>query len=261
MVVHITYKNDAFFKYTVGTNDKDSKKIRRFIIQFLLEKRLHFIDCTNPEIVPEMIRDKSIILDTFIERKDMIIDIEMQNTPLNRFQYQRFQYYHSRLITKQLERGDDYNKIKDVYQIIFVDDTDQNQLVSTYVLKENTPISHHLIHMIIVNIPYIESIINHKKKLNAFEAMICLFHRQSLEGIKYEDKGGIIKMIKEKYHYFVREPELAESAKYREYQRINYEAMKESEIEEAKKQQKEISLKEGIDKGIIYVARNIMLAQ
>lgn len=48
----------------------------------------------------------------------------------------------------------------------------------------------HLIHMLIINIPYIEDIIKEKEELNTFEAMICLFERQTLKGVKYKDKGA-----------------------------------------------------------------------
>ena len=88
---NISYRNDVFFKYAFGTNDHDSLKLRRFLLSYLLNKRILYVDCSNPEIIPSVLKGKTIILDTYIERHDMIIDIEMQNTPLNSFQYKRFQ--------------------------------------------------------------------------------------------------------------------------------------------------------------------------
>lgn len=111
----ISFKNDLFTKYAWGQNDYISFLLRQFIIGYLLKYELKEESIINPEIIPNKVKDKKVILDIVIDLIDRIIDIEMQNSHMNRYQYQRFQFYHSRLLVKQLREGEDYDTLKDVY--------------------------------------------------------------------------------------------------------------------------------------------------
>ena len=57
------------------------------------------------------------------------VNIEMQSSAFSKNQYQRFQIYGASLLSRQEKTGDDYKeKIRHVYQIIFIDGIDKNNL-------------------------------------------------------------------------------------------------------------------------------------
>lgn len=249
----ISFKNDLFFKYAFGQNDKESMILREYICHYLFKKQFHNIITSNPEIIPEVVKDKKVILDVLCELNDVIVDMEMQDSYLNQYQYHRFQFYHSRLITKQIQSGDEYTQIKNIFQIIFINDLNASpqDLITRYTLNQKgNNLNFHLVHMIFVNIPCIDYIVKTKKVLNAFEAMIYLFHKSTLQGIQYKDKKGVIKIMEQKYEQFTRNNQLVDSAWQREIQTINLDLMMQSSIEEATKRAMNEGKKEGHRRGV-----------
>ena len=86
---------------------------------------------SNPDLNPQHVEDKDMILDIRVTNEDgEICDVEMQNSSLDQEQYQRFQIYGARLLVEQQKRGDDYvTNIHHVFQLIFIDDLDKDNLV------------------------------------------------------------------------------------------------------------------------------------
>ncbi|MGX8832701.1 hypothetical protein ACWG0P_00715 [Amedibacillus sp. YH-ame6] len=62
-VTKVSYKNDVLFKFALSSQDKDSKMIRHFMIKEIT--RIDPVDniVVNPEMNPEALAGKKIILD------------------------------------------------------------------------------------------------------------------------------------------------------------------------------------------------------
>ena len=95
------------------------------------------------------------------------VNIEMQSSAFSKNQYQRFQIYGASLLSRQEKTGDDYKeKIRHVYQIIFIDGIDKNnlKLYDKYESRneEGKVEQYNLITRVYVQMPYINIIKNKK---------------------------------------------------------------------------------------------------
>lgn len=74
------FKNDVLFKFLLGDDqDEDSLYLLKLIIENTLHIKCQSIKVVNPELVPEHVGDKTMILDIkVVTDTGDIIDIEMQ---------------------------------------------------------------------------------------------------------------------------------------------------------------------------------------
>ena len=133
----VDYKNDVYFKYLLA-NDKDPKCI--YMLKVLIEGALHIkckkVKVLNPNINPQNVSDKDMVLDVRVEiETGEKIDIEMQTSKFSTANRNRFQSYGAESIVSQTKSGDTfYGNIKRSFQIIVINDVDKNnlKLIDTY---------------------------------------------------------------------------------------------------------------------------------
>ena len=178
------FKNDVLFKFTLRDDqDPDCLYLLKLIIENIAGIECCSLKVQNPELNPQHVEDKDMILDVrVINEKDEICDVEMQNSSLDQEQYQRFQIYGARLLVEQQKRGQDYvSNIHHVFQLIFIDDLDKDNLVliDRYVSKneEGHIEKYHLITRIYIYLPYINLLKKEKglDKFNELEIAIYIF--------------------------------------------------------------------------------------
>lgn len=213
------FKSDVLFKFTLA-NDKDegSYYLLKLIIEEICDISCHHIVVKNPELNPQVIDEKDMILDIRVEDEaGNIFNVEMQNSRLTVQQYQRFQVYGARILADQEEIGDRYLNVKPVYQIIFIDDIDKEniQFMDTYKSRNSKGWieNRNLITRIYVYLPYINTMKNEKglDTFNALERAVYIFQNGIDDDIiKLEDK--VVKIMKQKAEYFNNNKELRELA-------------------------------------------------
>ena len=252
MNTNIGFMNDVLFKYCIGKDNASSQALRNFIIRNVLHREDNDLRVLNPELIPEMLKQKNVILDILLEGDTIKVGIDMQATSMNVYLYKRFQQYLARLCSDQLSAGEKYNEIKPSCMIVFVKDRQEgtSSLIIEYVMSDeadHVEISYALQRLYFIQLPYIEEIVKKKEVLSEFEALIYLIYRNEIEGIKYEEEEGIIKMMKEKKEHFVKEePALYSEAQQRTYFTIDYDQM----LKEAKKEYQERGLEQGLEQGL-----------
>lgn len=258
----LTYLSDALFKFSFGKNNMISNILRGFLLKEVMGFESSDMRVINPELIPEMIKQKNVILDTLLENDDIRIGIDMQATSFNIHLYKRFQQYLARLCSEQLSVGEDYASIKPATMILFIKDMDKSipsLVVEMKMINEeyNIPLPYPLQKLIIIQMPYILSIVKRKEVLTEFEAMIYLMLKGHIEGIKYEETKGIIKLMKEKRKEFMTTG-LYGAALEREYFTINYDLMLKETKEESVKQGIEQGIKQGVDKGKMVILEKLL---
>ena len=117
----VWFSNDIFFKYLAIGEDKNSHDFCKYVIEQCSEKITRSLLCLNPEMMPETITGKKLIMDVLLEDEQKnLYNLEMQTYGVGPKQYLRFQAYGYRMALKQLERGDEYTVMKPYYQIVFI---------------------------------------------------------------------------------------------------------------------------------------------
>ena len=112
----ITPRTDIIFRNIFGKKGNESI-LEDFLEGVLGEKVIVENIYKNEEIDIENVYEKKSVIDIKAELKDgRIINIEMQNSKCSYFD-KRTLYYLSKLITTQIQLGEDYPKIKDVIVI------------------------------------------------------------------------------------------------------------------------------------------------
>ena len=132
----------------------------RDILAALLTAVLHptspiaVVDVLNPGIPPDVVQDKSIVLDLHVVLADgRRLDVEMQTTPHRAFRA-RALYYWSRLFSAQLERGAPYTLLVPAISVLLLDylERPSGEFHSIYSLQErhsHEPYGDHLeLHLI-----------------------------------------------------------------------------------------------------------------
>lgn len=132
------FKNDILFKFLLSNDqDEDSLYLLKLIIENTLHIKCQSIQVVNPELVPEHVGDKAMILDVkVVTDTGDIIDIEMQSSSFTKNLYYRFQFYGAKSLAKQKKRGEEnyVSGVHHVSQIIVIDDIDSRnmELVDSY---------------------------------------------------------------------------------------------------------------------------------
>jgi len=102
---------------------KDSSLLLDILNQVLSTYEYHTmttIKIRNPQILPELIHEKFIILDVHVEDEfGRGYDVEMQSQSFSCYP-QRSLYYLTKLYSQQLESGAKYNQLKAVFGVHFL---------------------------------------------------------------------------------------------------------------------------------------------
>lgn len=228
------------------------------------------IKVTNPDLNPEHIEDKDMILDICVEdEQGQIINVEMQNSTLSRMQYQRFQIYGATLLSRQKKKGDDYiTNIHRVYQIIFVDDIDKDNLmlIDRYISRNvNGQVEkHYLITRIYIYLPSIHILLQ-EKPINQFselELAIYIF-KNGIDDDIMMMKEEVVKIMSKKLEDFNQDEILKDMALKRDLNRATHEAEKKDMYRLGKLEGKEEGINEGFfqatAESIVSVMDNLQL--
>ena len=220
------FKNDVLFNYLLA-DDRDPDC--RYLLKLLIEDILH-VDCskmtvTHPDLNPQSVDDKEMVLDIRVRTcDDEDINVEMQNSRFNQRLYQRFQIYGAKMLTIQENRGGTYIDAHHVYQIIFIDDIDKDNLVliDEYISRNKRGLSekYYLITRVFVYLPHI-NIIHEKKPLSEFselELIIYILENGLDDGIM-KLANEVIRIMKEKEDSFNQNEVLQDMAYKRELNR------------------------------------------
>lgn len=112
---------DVVFKL-LFTSGPDSHEVLVALLTAVLRPRKPFAKVTvrNPEIPRELLDDRGLVLDIFAEFEDGTrVDIEMQSERRPSFR-RRALYYWARMFGSELERGDDYGRLRPAISVLFL---------------------------------------------------------------------------------------------------------------------------------------------
>ena len=113
---------DVVFKLLFTSGPDSEVALRGLLAAVLAPPRpIVSVTVTNPQLAGVELTDKGIVLDLLLELDDGTqIDLEMQADKRPAFR-KRALFYWARLFGGQLERGDDYGKLKPAVSILFLD--------------------------------------------------------------------------------------------------------------------------------------------
>ena len=253
------FKNDVLFKYALcDDQNPDCVYLLKLMIEDIIHIEVDQVTVINPDLNPQSLNDKDMILDIQVRTKDgKIIDVEMQNSNLYQSLYQRFQLYGSRMLVKQEKAGGNYIDLHHVYQIIFIDDIDKDNLVlmDEYVSrnKYGKVEKYSLMTRTYVYLPYINVISEHKplSEFNKLEKLIYVFENGFKDGI-IESKDEVVSIMKKKVDEFNQNELLQDMAFNRDLNR----KAKATELRDVQEKAK----KEGIEEGSLQERYNAVLS-
>ena len=178
--VEVRFVNDVLFKYVIAGNDEDSKFVRHAIIEAITGIKPKDSIVLNPEILPVKARDNRIILDVRVQDDaGREFDIEMQMYGSTKTEYIRFQYYLGKMLANQVVKKSHYEKVKPVYEIVFMDRASDKRFINHHQLKDDDgdPTKENRMNLYIVSLKNINKIRKEKgvQGMNSFESLCCLF--------------------------------------------------------------------------------------
>ena len=247
------FKSDVLFKYSLADDkDYDCRYLLKLFIEGILNIQCHDIKVLNPDLSRDHVEDKDMILDIRVTvASGKQIDIEMQNSIFSPTQRHRFQLYGAKLLSQQEKKGDRYQNINPVYQIIFINDVDSDNLTlyDTYQSrnKKGKLEKNNLTTRVYVQLPYINVIEEYKglDKFSELELAIYIFANGITDDIMGLEKMKVIGIMKDKMERFNQDEELRLAAYNRELNiqaknsemKANYLRGKEEGIELGKKEE------------------------
>ncbi|MGX8850833.1 Rpn family recombination-promoting nuclease/putative transposase [Amedibacillus sp. YH-ame10] len=249
----VNFCNDVFFKYALSADDETSIFIRHSIIEELTGIHPKESKVSNPILDAKIIGKKGVVLDVHVkDEQDNEYDIEMQTTYIGSIDNKRFQLYLTRMLSNQLRKGDNYKKLKHVYQIVFVDAIApcNEDLINEYELmnKGGYPMGgDSLIKSIFIHLPVINRIAKEKGALHmsGFEQLCYLFkNNRNRDILKSEER--LVRAIMEKYQHMQDDEDLWSIAMAIEMGEMRAE----NQLEERTQIALEQGMKKGIEKGI-----------
>ena len=231
-----------------------NNNLLKLFIEGILNIQCQDIKVLNPDLSRDHVEDKDMILDIRVTvASGKQIDIEMQNSSFSVSQRHRFQLYGAKMLTYQEKKVKKYRYINPVYQIIFINDIDSDnlQLYDTYQSrnKEGKLEKNNLMNQVYVQVPYI-NVIKQYKKLDEFselELAIYIFANGITDDIMKLKESKVIEIMKDKMERFNQDDELRLAAYNRE---LNIYAH-EMELEE--------SYQNGKEEGILLEKKNLTL--
>ena len=200
-----------------------NNNLLKLFIEGILNIQCQDIKVLNPDLSRDHVEDKDMILDIRVTvASGKQIDIEMQNSSFSVSQRHRFQLYGAKMPTYQEKKVKKYRYINPVYQIIFINDIDSDnlQLYDTYQSrnKEGKLEKNNLMNQVYVQVPYI-NVIKQYKKLDEFselELAIYIFANGITDDIMKLKKTKVIGIMKDKMERFNQDDELRLAAYNRE---------------------------------------------
>ena len=260
--VEVSYHNDVFFKYALSREDEDSKYIRHSIIEALTGIKPKDSRVSNPELNADIFTKKDIILDVYVvDERGYAYDIEMQMSSKTTSEMKRFEYYGSRMISNQLHKGEDYRRLKPVYQFIFIDAYDMEEkscLVSMYQMRNKKGRIEHqdaLLHRAYIHLPAINVIVKQRgmEHMNAFEKMCYLFKNGETHAI-LKTEEGLVKKLMEKHMHMKTENQWWSIAEAAEIGKARYQNVIDDYYEEGMKK----GIEEGKLEGIQLIVQSLV---
>jgi predicted transposase/invertase (TIGR01784 family) len=113
--------SDIVFKTLFAANNADSREACRSLLSACTKRPVVALSVHNNEILPEFLTGKTIRLDANLTFNDgEKADLEMQMSKTSDDLKRRAMVYGSRILSSQPLRGNDYSKVKRVYQIFFL---------------------------------------------------------------------------------------------------------------------------------------------
>ena len=219
------------------------------MLKVLIEGVLHIkcekVKVLNPNINPQNVSDKDMVLDVRVETESgETIDIEMQASKFSTYNRNRFQSYGASNIVSQTKSGDkNYDRIKKTFQIIVINDIDKDnlKLIDTYKSRnaEGKIKKCTLLTRSYVQLPMIDIIVKQKgiENLSELELALYIFKNGMDDDIMGLPEQEVVKIMKEKMDRFNEDEELRLAAYNRELNIMAHEG----ELKEAR----ETALKEG----------------
>jgi predicted transposase/invertase (TIGR01784 family) len=117
----LTPKSDLVFKKLLAENPDILTDLINSVLKLPAERRIRSVEVKNPVILPEEITRKFIVMDIMAtDESGCGYDIEMQARRYSSYS-ERSLYYVSRIYAGQLVSGEDYEKLKPVIGIHFLD--------------------------------------------------------------------------------------------------------------------------------------------
>ena len=102
---------------------------------------------------------------------------------------------------------------------------------------------------IYVYLPYINVIASEKAVLSEFEALLYLMENGNLDGIEYEEKEGMIEMMKKKYEKFTGDEKLIKEVDARYQVQYDFQEWHDYDVEYAKNEGIEQGHEQGLEEG------------
>ncbi|OQX26718.1 MAG: hypothetical protein BWK80_08965 [Desulfobacteraceae bacterium IS3] len=121
MSILLTPKLDLVFKKLFAENIGILINLLNAVLGLPKKQQIRSVEVRNPIILPEEITQKFIVLDVLVtDRMGLSYEIEMQVRRYESYS-KRALYYLSRIYAGQLDSGEDYEKLKPVIGIHFLD--------------------------------------------------------------------------------------------------------------------------------------------
>ena len=185
----------------------------------------------------------------------------MQNSSLDQEQYQRFQIYGARLLVEQQKRGDDYvTNIHHVFQLIFIDDLDKDNLVliDRYISQNESgnQEKHNLLTRLYIYLPYINILKKEKglENFNELETAIYIF-KNGIDDDIMKLKKKVVDIMEKKADDFNEDMILQDMAFNRDLNKRARQARMKRERDEGKEE----GLQEGLSKGLRYSVSKLFI--
>ena len=235
-----------------------NNNLLKLFIEGILNIQCQDIKVLNPDLSRDHVEDKDMILDIRVTvASGKQIDIEMQNSSFSVSRRHRFQLYGAKMLTYQEKKGNKYQFINPVYQIIFINDIDSDnlQLYDTYQSrnKEGKLEKNNLMNRVYVQVPYI-NVIKQYKELDEFselELAIYIFANGITDDIMKLKEAKVIGIMKDKMERFNQDDELRLAAYNRELNIYAHEMELEENYQNGKA--------EGKKEGILLEKRNLTI--
>ena len=198
----VSFTNDVFFKYLLTLDDEDSIFFRHAIIEAITGLHPKHSTIKNSYLLPADIKGKTPIMDVLAQDEEgrrFNFEVQMYGTMAS--ESARFEFYGCRLISNQLKKGGNYNMIKTIYQIIFINDQHPEStdiLISHYQFRDEKGVKESdtpLVHRSYIYLPAINNILKKEEehKLSDFEKLCFLFKNGKPCG-KIETQGRLVRI-------------------------------------------------------------------
>ncbi|MCH1942219.1 PD-(D/E)XK nuclease family transposase [Holdemania massiliensis] len=110
----LDYRDNDVFRYTFGSEDEKSRRIRIAYLSDLLQCRLIRADIKNTEPMKDHSNEKGVRFDLLLETEDdegtiQLVNLEIQNYQMSDSLSHRSQGYLARMIVDQMTIGDRYD--------------------------------------------------------------------------------------------------------------------------------------------------------